>query len=345
MKYITNILSYLLISTLFIILSSCSWEPSHDNPSDPHYPPYQAFGSLQLAIKTRFDAQPIVNATVLLTLEGEEGRFGVTDSSGIIDFNELPEGVWEVETFRENSEEIIYGRDTIRVSIAQGIPVDTFMQLNALPIFTATRVNSITQQFEANTDSVKSFIRLTAQVHDPDGAADIKRVEWKLLDIMQGELTFQQVPDSSYWWAEISSEAFESRSIVDAISLPFNFTAVDEIESYSFSEPTSFHRVINGIIRLEGSSFDPQPILDWYYSEVSFEFQDSTQFHYRIRIIQIENFPPTLVYDTLLTPTSNRASNHMVAKPLSSGRHTWEIWVEDNFLNSSRPWPSDMTVP
>lgn len=347
-----RLITMILFAVITVLSQGCSWEPPHDNPVDPVHTAYQPFGSLGLNVLTRFGSNPVDSATVLFTKEGEISRLRLTDETGKIVVDELPEGVWRVIAYKDEYVGTLYGRDTVFVNIVSGSSIDTTLRLNALPYFTSVLSNAVSQEIYNNmgTRDVKRYIRLTAQVSDPDGPADIKSVNWEMADyqsgelIIEGELSFQPSPDSAYWWGEIINDSLPTGNLEDAVGQPITFIATDVIGHAATSLSYVFG-VINGIpVLTPSSSGSTRPELKWDYRELYRELLYIELFNYRLRIFQSGVFPPVLVYDTLLVPGALPRNSHTVAKTLLPGFHAWEIWVIDHFRNSSRTIADVFTV-
>ncbi|NQT34312.1 hypothetical protein HQ587_03910 [bacterium] len=321
-----------ITSIALFTLAGCDWDPPHDNIFDPDNPSYQPLGSLTFKVLT-FDlpSQPIANATVLLP---ELGRLWTTDQTGEASFSELPEGKWWVIAYRDVIPDTAYGRDSIRVTIEQAMTTLYSLRLDALPSFTETRVNSITigsKDHEGST-SIDILARLTARVHDPDGIADLDRVEWRIPGYPPDTLEHYD-PDLLYWWDEVPSEEFPGQNLVNTLTLPFTFEAFDR--SGNSSQSIAYlARVISNIpygMRVI-PPIDRLPKLEWYFSRRSY-FPNDTCFVYLVKIFREES----IEYEKEVAHTNIGIDvQHTVEDSLGYGWHDWEIWVVDTFGNQAR---------
>ena len=319
-----------IISVALLTLAGCEWDPPHDNIFDPDNPSYQPLGSLTFKVLT-LDWQPITNATVLLP---ELGRLWTTNQTGEANLSELPEGEWWVIAYRDVMPDTAYGRDSIRVTIEKAINTLDSLRLDALPSFTETRVNSIAIGSEdpGGSTVIDIFARLTAQVYDPDGIADLNRVEWRIPGYPPDTLEHYD-PDSLYWWDEVPSEEFPGQSLANTLTIPFTFEAYDDRGNSSqsiaylarvISDVPYSMRVIPPINRLA--------TLEWYISW-SHYFPDDTCFVYLVKIFREES----IEYEMEVTHTSIGIDvQHTVEDSLGYGPHDWEIWVLDSFGNRAR---------
>ncbi|MDP8241153.1 MAG: hypothetical protein P9X24_18855 [Candidatus Hatepunaea meridiana] len=319
--------------TLFT-LTGCNWDPPHDNVFDPGNPNYKPLGSLYIKVLTYWPPQrPIGDATVWLP---ELGRLRCTDSKGEVSFSELPEGEWWVIAYRDIIPDTAYARDSIRVTINQAMQTHDSLRLDALPFFRNVRVNSKTVVDRDNQGNVYKnvYAILTAQADDPDGIGDIERIEWRLLNLMEGTLDFKR--DSIYWQVEIPSEDFPGGDLINTLTLPFTFEAYDNLGNSSQSI-TTLARVITDVPVLR--SVTPavrQPILRWLFYW-NHPFRNTDSFSYLVRILSTDA-EPELVYQRYIsaTPEAGYEEEHLVEEPLTFGSsYLWEVWVIDLFGNHS----------
>ena len=341
--------SAILCLSALSALVGCDLDPPHDNIFDPDNPNYRPVGNLLINVRTLDLQMPIADATVLLP---ELKRLGTTDRNGEVLFSELPLGEWWVVAYRDVISDTVYGRDSVMVTIGQAVQTDTLLGLDALPTFTSVKVNSITTVKREGGDEYKVIVaRLKARVIDPDGAADLERVEWKLLDtlhdpiqvLMHGILTIYQNPDSAYWWAEIPSDSFPGNTLSNSLTLPFTFEAFDEAEKSS--ESTAYlARVINDVPTLQavGSKPPPHPDLRWqFYWDL--QFPNIESFYFLVRIYK-DHVPPILAYEEKVDPDISGYFRCTVKDSLESISYLWEVLAVDLFGNYSRSVQNKFTV-
>ncbi|MFC2150189.1 carboxypeptidase-like regulatory domain-containing protein [Calditrichota bacterium] len=346
------IISSIAVSMVIaVLLSSCAFDPVHDNPNDPAHTAYQPFGELKLTVLTRNNLEPIENASVTVLRPAQEGRIRLTNEDGQVIFSQLPEGIWQVIAERvAESPKALYGRDTLEVNISQETVVDTFVQLNALPSFETIRASSIAY-VESDKENIilLRYIRLTAQVKDPDGVADISQVEWYIDSLnMSGQMQFYPITDSSYWEARIYDEDFPGGRVTDVHAKTIRFVATDQVGQFSVSDPTLVVRILKNPPSPIPIPFPDIPegqtlAIRWYFYGMLDDFErDTTEFHYRLRLFSVP--PEKLIYDTLLVPTLNARYDHDVALDLSIGNYYYEIWIQDHFLNTYKALPEFFQV-
>ncbi|HHE46112.1 MAG TPA: hypothetical protein ENL08_00220 [Bacteroidetes bacterium] len=321
---------FLLATTL--LLANCDWDPAHDHILDPDNPQSRPFGSLRLTVLT-LDQHPVNNAYAQIK---EVGRFGTTDTSGVVCFYDLPEGEWWVVAYRNSVPDTVYAPDSVQVTIRHFTRTDTNLQLDAVPSFINVTVNSITQA--VNIDSNYIYARLTARVFDPDGITDLDRVEWKLRDLRNNILMHDTLdhydPDSAYWWEEIPSGEFPGGNLINTFTTPFIFESYDH--AGNSSQSTAYlARIIYRPPELRAVvQSGPKPTLRWNYSW-SLEFPVPESFYYLVSIYEVPS--ETLVYRRQLIPDGSGEISHTVEDSLEiAGTYRWDVWVFDLFGNNAR---------
>lgn len=298
-------------------------------------------GSLSLRVLT-LTQQPIVGATVLIT---EVGQFALSGADGMAHFGELPVGDWWVRAFRAEDVGAIYGRDSLLVMVRSLVESDTSIRLDALPIFSSVSANSVAYAEIRTQPDPYYFVRLKATVIDPDGLADLTRVESRLIDPSRADtlsvgLRFN--PDSSFWWVDIPSDSFPDRLIDNALTLPFTLQAFDVAGNGSPLERAYLARVIHGVPSLLPVQPEARPFLRWNYSLYN-EFSGITLFNYRIRIYRNTDERP-LAHEQQVVPDNSSYNEYRTLVQLPSGNYLWEVWVLDLFGNSSRSAKDPLTI-
>ncbi len=317
-------------------LSGCQWDPPHDNPLDHgsnayHYP----FGSLTVQVQT-LNWQPVAAATVLLP---ELGQFAVSDDSGLVHFNEIPTGTWWAVAYREISGRAVYARDSAQVTIVVKNDSELSLQLDALPEFISTYAVSVSSADSANQPDPDYIIRLKATVLDPDGITHLARVEAFLIDTLRNyyltlDLQYSTNPDSAFWWKDIPANSFPNQSTDNALFLPFTFRAYDFAGKASPPRTAFVARVLHGVPGIQDPLQDFLPHLEWNYTYWN-ELTDISTFNYLVRIYR-ESPELTEIYRRTIIPGESASGEHYVEVPLANGTYLWEVWVLDNFGNSSR---------
>jgi len=321
-----------MLLTFLLACSSCEWDPPHDNVLDPDSPNYRPFGSLEVTVRTLdVPGLPIAGAMVLLL---EIGRFGTTNDSGIVRLRDLPEGTWSVIAYRDVYPDTVYARDTIAVDIYPAKLTRVDFHLDALPTFINTKVNAITQYVPE--DRIV-YARLTARVSDPDGIANLARVEWMLVDpdkgiLMRDTLDFYN-PDSAYWWADVPSADFPGGNITNALTLPFLFVAVDRVGNSSQSSALLARVLYRTAVPLNDQNEPPNPTLRWNYSYGQ-EFTSPEEFYFFLHIYDGDN---RIVYQRQIIPDNAGYWVHNVEDALGIGSYyEWDIWVVDLYNDQVR---------
>jgi len=327
-RLIKRVLIFLVTTSM---LASCDWDPAHDSIFDPDNPLYRPVGSLRLTVLTLIQ-QPIYDAVVQLP---DVGRFGTTDTNGVAYFDDLPEGDWWVVAYRNSVPDTVYAADSVKVSIKLGVLTEASLRLDAVPSFISVTVNSITQYVDPDTNYI--YARLTARVFDPDGDADLDRVEWWLQDngiSMQDTLDFAPDPDSALWWAEIPSEDFPDSNLSNTLTRPFTFEAFDRAENSSQSTAI-LARIIYSSPELQPVGAGNPPTLEWYFRWTD-EHLDLEYFYYILNIYSTQS-DESLVYRKQISPTVSIRMVHIVEEELETGgTYWWDVWVFDRFGNSVR---------
>lgn len=291
-----------------------------------------ALGSVRLRVLT-LGQQPIADATVLIT---EIGRFTLTDANGYARFDDLPPGPLWLRAYREIQGDAIYGRDSTQVTIVSASLVDASINLDALPSFTRATANSLAFTANREQEVPTYFLRLKAEVFDPDGPADLRRVEVKWIDSYhQDSLLISLGYDfvSTLWTADVPSDSFYDGQIENALTLPFKFQAFDFAGNASPSTEAIMARVIHGFPDAQSVLPEQFPELIWQYERFT-EFSNIHLFNYDVRIYRFL-VREELVYDTLVPPINFRENRHRVGVNLPPGNYSWEVSVLDLFGNSS----------
>jgi hypothetical protein len=317
-------LKYLLFLVVLIWFTDCQWDPDHSNPFDPDNPNYEEIGSLRLKIyPLNWNDDPIQGATVLID---QLSRFGVTDSTGEVYFDNVPADTITITAYRDSDDEIIYARNSKKVVIEPSKTTFDSLQLDALPIFDSTKVNSITIVVD---DQTKVTAKLKAWVHDPDGNRDLKRVEFDSFDI-SAELHYN--PDSLYYQLDVPSEDFPGGDLRNTLLQPFTFRAFDQ--AGNSSETTSLlARVINGYPEYLVYTFYPAPLV-WNYALYA-QLPDTSRFNYLVRIYTAD-IDRAIVYEKMVVPSISARNEHRIEKVLNFGDYYYQVWVIDLFGNMAR---------
>jgi hypothetical protein len=281
-----------------VVCCSCEWDPPHDNildPDSPNYrpPPIIVIGSLEVAVRTMSD---------------------------------LPQGEWQAIAYRDTRSDTVYAHDTITVEIQPAKLTRATFHLDALPSFVGTKVNAITQ-YEQDDRTI--YAHLTARVADPDGIADLARVEWMLVDPDQGILMRDTLdfynPDSAYWWVDVPSADFPGGNITNALTLPFRFVAVDDAGNSSQSSALLARVLYRVAGLLNDQKEPPNPTLRWNYSYGQ-EFTSPEEFYFSLHIYDGES----IVYKRQIIPDVAGYWVHTVEDTLEIGRsYEWDVWVVD----------------
>ncbi len=324
-------------------LSGCQWDPPRDNPLDPgsnayHYP----FGMLRVHALTLIQ-QPISMATVLLP---ELGRFLISDDSGLVEFDEVPTGTWWVVAYRDINGSAVYARDSARVTINVKQSSEVSLRLDALPRFTSAYAVSLVTS-ESETEDPHYFIRLKATVTDPDGPQHLERVESVFMDTLHNysihvDLQYNTNRDSAFWWTDIPPDSFRNSSTGNALYLPFTFRAFDFAEKASPPTTAFVARVLHGVPTFSDPQQDLFPNLEWSYTYYN-ELDDTTSFNYLVKIFRNTPELPE-IYRRTVIPRNLASRSHTVEERLPLGRYLWEVWVLDNFGNSSRSRRGNLDV-
>jgi hypothetical protein len=312
----------------------CQWNPSHDNPLDPMSDRYSPNGSLNFKVLTLIQ-QPIVGATVLID---ELGLYVLTDSSGRAHFDNLPADSYWVRAFRDTPGLAQYGRDSLLVAVTPHGSLDTTINLDGLPSFTFVAANAISS-IDSGTQHFPDYqVLLKASARDPDGPADLVRVQAKLTDAINHDtlsVTLSYALDSLFWSVIIPSDSFYNGHIENALILPFEFEAFDVAGRPSLPTPAYMARVIHNQPGINvPPQPDPFPVLQWdfpLYNELPY----ANLFNFLVRIYR--NFPQRqVIYERLLVPNNSSGYSHRIQSPLPPGTYEWEVWVIDLYGNSSR---------
>jgi len=324
-------------------MTGCQWDPPHDNPLDPgsnayHFP----FGTLRVSVLTLIE-QPIRDATVLLP---ELGQIAVTDTNGLVEFKELPIGVWWVVAYRNNVGSAVYTSDSAQVTILTKAASEQTLLLDGLPEILSAYVFSVAYvDTNQQPDPIYS-IRLKSTVLDPDGVHHLQRVEAVLIDSLHDyslEIGLQYNADSAYWWQDIPADSFRNNSTDNALFLPFTFRAFDAVGNASPPRTALVARVLHNVPSLDNPTTEPRPLLQWTF-DYYLELKDISNFNYHV-IIYRDRPPLEEVYRRIVIPKNSSRNEHQVDVQLSFGDdYKWEVLVLDNFGNSSRSLRGKLTV-
>lgn len=317
------------LAIILLCGNGCTWDPPHDNPVDPKYKlaPLQKLAIRVLNLNLA-DQLPISDATVLLPALR---RFETTGADGWAYFNDMSIGTFWVVAYKENGENPAYATDSILVTTNYGSTTTARIHLDALPVFEEVTANAMTIKFSLVEDPVKK-VRLRARVYDPDGPADLHRIEWHFND-MTGIMSWDPDPDSAFYWVDVPSDSFPGGQIDTALTAPFQFRAYDGAGN-SASASTSLSRIINGVPVLYDPYPPERPEVRWTYLWFN-DFSDTQQFRYLLRIYRDDIDDNTVVYDTLLTHDTADVS-HLVAEYVPAGEYFHYVWVMDHLGNTSR---------
>ncbi len=314
------------------MLTNCDWDPAHDSIFDPDNPLYRPIRSLRLTVLTLNVDIPIRDAVVQLP---DVGRFGTTDSNGVAYFDDLPEGDWWVVAYRNSVPDTVYAADSVKVSIKLGVLTEASLRLDAVPSFISVTVNSIAQYVDSENNYI--YARLTARVFDPDGDADLHRVEWWLQDngvSMQDSLNFAPDPDSAFWWAEIPSEDFPGSNLSNTLTRPFTFEAFDYEENSSQST-AYLARIIYSPPDLTSVGQENPPTLVWDFNW-RLEPLDWESSYFILNIYSTQS-DESRFYRKQIPLNESSHREHDVEEELEvGGTYWWDVWVFDRFGNSAR---------
>jgi hypothetical protein len=272
------------------------------------------------------------------------GLFVRSDGEGVARFEDLPPGDWWVSAEKSESPGARFGLDSLLVTISSLIEADRSIFLDALPEFQMLTVTSLATSSIGQVDPQYS-LRIRAIVTDPDGIIDLLRVEAMLIDTsrddtIRSSLVFDN--DSSLWFTEIPSDSFPGNLIDNALGLPVVVEAFDRAGYRSPAQTRYLTRVIHGVPQLFLESGGATPTLAWIYDLWS-EMPSISLFKYQVRIYH-NNIQRIRRYLRTVVPEQRAYNQHIVDTELPPGPYIWEVWVLDNFGNSSRSAPGYFTV-
>ncbi len=323
--------THILLS--FLLLLSCAKDADRDNPLDPQSRMYESSGNLAGYVYTYYlPFQPIASALISLN---PGNQTTITNQKGEFAFINIEPGRYIVTATYPN-----YASDTAQVEIQSNRTTSKQFNLDGLPQLDTLILRSGFQHEHFPFTSAR-MIEVTAQVHDPDGPADIAAVV-----IIIPSIGFKDTLDITHiintYQKKIEEKDLTVKRIEELIGLPVYVEITDKVGKLCRFGPLYLFRVIAEepeIISPKGSaSVGIQPILKWKSIQLPFLFTIKVEI-YAIREDQIL-YPAIYSFSNI----SSEISEFRIATILPASLYLWAVSIVDTWGNWSRSKPATFQV-
>ncbi len=328
-----SLLKRIYVVSSILLLLSCTKDAGRDNPLDPRSGKYENSGSLTGYVYTYYSPfQPIAAALVSLN---PGNQTTITNGKGEFAFINIEPGNYVViATYPD------YAPDTTQVEIQSNRTISKQFNLDALPRLDTLLLKSGFQHEHYPFEPVR-MIDVTAQVHDPDGPADVATVAIIMPFIdLKDTLGFSLVIGT--YQKKIEEKDLIINHIEELIGQPFYVEITDKVGNVCRFGPKYLFRVIDEepqIVSPKGSaSVGMQPILKWNTIQLPFLFTFKVEI-YAIKEDQIL-YPAVYTFSNI----SSEISEFQLGTNLPASLYLWVVSIVDTWGNWSRSKPATFQV-
>ena len=317
-KGVFNATAMVLVAGLTLL--GCMPDAERDNPFDPKSPQYRYpdSGTLTGRVTTYPPAKGIEGVRVALS---SPGGSGITDGDGFYTVDDIPDGTYEATASKPGFAEA----DTT-VHIVAGHSSTVNFSLDGSPYFLGTSITSEHDKPPPFDD--RYFFHFDALVDDPDGSGDIDSV---VVHVAALGFTrrLERIGETGSFHVTVSPNDVTEGAPERLVGQAAVFSVWDRFKKRADTPPQHLVRIIyaspTGISPEAGEQVDPQPTLQWEPFSASFSFT------YTIDIRSA--FAPGWHSDGI----PSDVTSVVVSDSLSTQSiHRWEVWVVDDFGNTSK---------
>ncbi len=313
-------------------------DAARNNPFDPLSEDFRNEGMVSGRITGLYP--PFVgraDVRVRLVPIGEAGRPELatrTDADGQFALRGVPTGPYAVVAEREGFRE---AADT--VSVAPGVPAETTILLDALPIVTEQSLRTVHIVRWVPDDPVFQ-LEVEAMADDPDRPEDVDGAALVVPDLgFSVELT----RTGNRFTATLGEDDLPAPGVEALLGQTMRIEVRDASGNTSLGPPMSLVR----IIELSPETLSPQwpdqvsptPTLVWRPAQLPFAFT------YRVDVFLVDAAGTPNLIDEPYLDIDPSVTSLSVATELEPGDYYWTLWVVDSFGNRSRSREAGFRVP
>ena len=267
-----------------LLFAACTEPAEHSNPLDPQSPFYSTKGSIDGRVMTFYQPfRPL--AEVMVTLE-PGGTTIKSDANGLFRFADLDPDTFTIALSTAGFDSIV---DTVVVAARQISSRD--YHLNGLPFVQQSRVIS-SRVATREAAAARLFLEVSADVQDPDGANDIRRVEWSIPSQAFPD-TLAPATVTGPWQRFFVPEELAALDFGKLVGAPFHLSVEDFPGANVTSPPFFLARIIfdepQATAPIDGQTTGNAPTFRWQVPNLPFSY---TQ---RLEVFRFDAGFPTLV--------------------------------------------------
>jgi hypothetical protein len=303
-----------------LILAGCVPDAPRENPLDPHSPNFRNSGTVSGKVLTYYEPfLGIPGASVTLP---SKGITLTTNSTGSFLFENVEAGDLTLVVSKAG-----YATDTVRTTLVAGGNATVQSRLNALPLISQAKI--VTRKVDQWWPGPVYSAVVTANVTDPDGAADISEV---IVTVDTLRLAMSFFTDPPRYQVTISGSSLPGRNIEWLVGKQIQVLARDKPKGSSLSAPFYVLRIVQQTVvptyptALDTASASPE--FQWARPDITFPYS------YKLELYRQDEGVPTLIWNREgLLSTLTR---FQYPDTLPPALYFWTIFVIDEYGNLSR---------
>lgn len=305
-------------------LLACTSPAEHSNPLDTQSPDYTRNGMVAGRVTGFYQPyQPLSGAKVQLYPLGITVQCG---NDGEYIFATVPPGVYTLGVAATG-----YATATAMTQVVARQTRTYDFRLDGLPIVQSPYAAS-TRVATRELPTDRLFLEVGAEVQDPDGADDVKRVRMEIAAFSFAD-TLVHGGGAARWQRAFSANELLSVDMYNLVGVPLRLVAEDfpgeQTTSDSFFLARVIQEVPQAIAPANGETVTaPAPTFRWQLAPIPFR-----------HTLRLEVFRLDAGFPAFVTAIGNiAAGTTSVTYPgrLSSGPYYWTVKLIDDFGNSSR---------
>jgi hypothetical protein len=311
---------------------SCTSPAEHSNPLDPQSPFYTTNGRFAGVVTSFYQPyRPLSGAMVQVQ---PAGLATSTDGQGEFFIDNLAPGVYTAIASAAG-----YAADTASIEVIARQSRRVEFRLDGLPVAQSPRVVSAhVSTRESPTDQF--FMEITAELSDPDGANDIKKVVAQIPSTGFAD-TLSRGAGPSRWQRVFAPEELAGIDLFNLTGAPFQLVAEDFPGERATSEAFFLTRVIAevplAVSPADGVNLQiDSPTFIWQLAPIPFN-----------HTLRVDVFRLVAGFPTFIAAIGNIAAGSASVKypgRLASANYYWTVKLIDDFGNSSRSKEATFSV-